>query len=143
MSSNASPSRIASLDGLRALSIALVLTSHLAGTQNFLLARGTLATYGDFGYLGVRVFFVISGFLITSLLLEEHRRSHTISLRGFYLRRSFRIFPAFIVYLLAVVLLQALGQLHLRDGDLFHAATYTTNYHYQRSWHLGFLKRCI
>jgi peptidoglycan/LPS O-acetylase OafA/YrhL len=136
-SSPSSPHRIPSLDGLRAFSLLLVLLSHLVGTDNFLLERGTLAEYGDFGYLGVRVFFVISGFLITSLLLDEHRRSETISLKGFYIRRAFRIFPAFYVYLLAVVVLEAAGQVHLRDGDVLHAATYTTNYHYARSWHLG------
>jgi peptidoglycan/LPS O-acetylase OafA/YrhL len=56
--------RIPSLDGLRAISIALVLLGHLGGTRNFPAALGFLRPYA---YLGVRVFFVISGYLITGL----------------------------------------------------------------------------
>lgn len=62
-----SSSRIPSLDGLRALSIGMVLFAHLLGTQNFPLTAVPL----PWGSLGVRIFFVISGFLITSLLLRE------------------------------------------------------------------------
>lgn len=134
---SSSARRIPSLDGLRAFSIALVLLSHLAGTDHFALRAGAFREYGDLGYLGVRVFFVISGFLITSLLLAEHRKTETISLREFYVRRVFRIFPAFYTYLIVIVALSATGQLTLMDGDVAHATTYTTNYHYHRSWHLG------
>lgn len=47
-----------------------------------------------YGALGVHVFFVLSGYLITKLLLQEQERSSTISLGNFYIRRAFRIFPA-------------------------------------------------
>ena len=83
--------RIASLDGLRALAIALVLASHLVSVET----AARLAMLGDVGNLGVRVFFVISGFLITSLLIEEHERTGQISVPMFYLWRTFRIFPAY------------------------------------------------
>src|SRR5271155_915063 len=80
-----------SLDGLRALSILMVLLGHLSGTRGFM--RLNLGI-GDYAHLGVVVFFVISGFLITTLLMHEYRHHGTISLKLFYARRSIRIFPA-------------------------------------------------
>jgi peptidoglycan/LPS O-acetylase OafA/YrhL len=70
--------RIPSLDGLRALSISLVVLAHLIGTRGF-PDVGALGRW-ELGNLGVRVFFVISGFLITTLLLEEIDRTGAISL---------------------------------------------------------------
>ena len=75
----------------------LVILSHLiAGVpesyQRFWVIQWMLAN----GRLGVAVFFVISGYLITLLLLNELDTTNTISLRRFYLRRSLRIFPALI-----------------------------------------------
>jgi len=91
--------RIPSLDGLRAISISLVVIGHLAYSGH---GPRVLAQYAN---LGVRIFFVISGYLITSLLLEEHARTGTISLRDFYIRRAYRIFPAALCFILAVVVL--------------------------------------
>ena len=71
--------RIPSLDGLRAISIALVILSHLVKWKHASL--GLMETYGA---LGVHIFFVLSGFLSTGLLLREHKRTETISLREFY-----------------------------------------------------------
>ena len=71
--------RIPSLDGLRAVSITMVLVSHLSGTRNaFALGFVNLNALGNFG---VRTFFVISGFLITTLLLEEVTSNGAISLK--------------------------------------------------------------
>ena len=89
------------------------------------------------GNFGVRVFFVISGFLITTLLLEESDRTHTISLGSFYMRRFFRIFPAFYFLLAIVFIFDTVGLIALRPGDLLAAATYTINYHHDRAWYLG------
>ncbi|HXI57627.1 MAG TPA: acyltransferase [Polyangia bacterium] len=83
------------LDGLRALSISAVLLYH-----DDLLIRG--------GYLGVDIFFVLSGFLITSLLFDEWRQRGRINLRNFYLRRALRLFPA-LAALLAVATAFALA----------------------------------
>jgi peptidoglycan/LPS O-acetylase OafA/YrhL len=127
--------RIPSLDGLRAFSIGIVLLSHLNGTRNFLSSDEVERWH--LGPLGVRVFFVISGFLITTLLLEEVDRKGTISLRHFYLRRFFRIFPAFYALCAVLYLLDLGGVLSLRPNDLTAAVTYTMNYHRDRSWYLG------
>jgi peptidoglycan/LPS O-acetylase OafA/YrhL len=76
-----------SLDGLRAIAIFLVLLTH----ANFQL--------GSNGILGVDIFFALSGFLITTLLLEEFHKRRDISLKAFYVRRTFRLFPALYVVL--------------------------------------------
>ena len=133
--------RIASLDGLRAISIALVMLGHLKGTTGFPHAIGDLAESRlvEVANLGVRVFFVISGFLITGLLLAEWRTTGGVSLPHFYLRRTFRIFPAYFAFLGVVALLAAAGAVHLLPGDWLHAVTYTMNYHEPRSWYVGHL----
>jgi peptidoglycan/LPS O-acetylase OafA/YrhL len=101
---------------------------HLAGTQHFLSAAA-LAPIGDLGNLGVRVFFVISGFLITHLLLREQASTGAISLRAFYARRFLRIFPAFYVFVAVVAVLASTGVISVDRSDLLHALTYTMNYH--------------
>jgi peptidoglycan/LPS O-acetylase OafA/YrhL len=79
-----------SLDGLRCVSIFLVLILHLPGFENILPG----------GFLGVEIFFVISGFLITSLVVEEFERTGHIDLRNFYLRRVLRLAPALVAVLI-------------------------------------------
>jgi peptidoglycan/LPS O-acetylase OafA/YrhL len=132
----ATDKRIPGLDGLRAISIVLVMIGHLAGTRHADWITRHLRI-GDTGELGVRVFFVISGFLITGLLLKEYRASGTISLQQFYIRRTLRIFPAFYAFLLVIACAYLAGAIALRPGDLLYAFTYTINYHYDRSWFVG------
>ena len=76
----------AGLDGLRCLSIVAVVAYHVAASHGGLIGRG---------YLGVTLFFSISGFLITTLLLRERDKVGHISLRGFFARRALRIFPLY------------------------------------------------
>jgi peptidoglycan/LPS O-acetylase OafA/YrhL len=120
--------KIPSLDGLRAIAIVLVLLSHLGGTRHF-LSSATMAWAGDVGNLGVRLFFVISGFLITQLLLRELRHNQRISLKNFYIRRVLRIFPAFYVFIVCATLLTGVGFATIDRSDFVHAVTYTMNYH--------------
>ena len=82
-------SGIPALDGLRAIAVALVLAGH----------GGIPGVTG--GFIGVDVFFVLSGFLITSLLLDELRRSGRIELTGFWIRRARRLLPALGLMVLA------------------------------------------
>jgi peptidoglycan/LPS O-acetylase OafA/YrhL len=86
-----------SLDGLRALSVGVVLLYH----AGFSWMHG--------GFFGVEVFFVVSGFLITSLLLDETDRNGAVSFRQFWLRRARRLFPALYAVLLAVAVWAALA----------------------------------
>jgi peptidoglycan/LPS O-acetylase OafA/YrhL len=92
---------------------------------------------GPLAHFGVRVFFVISGFLITTLLLGEEKRTQTISLKKFYFRRTMRIFPPFYVFIALMALAYAMGWITLNRHDILAAITYTTNYHHDRAWHLG------
>ncbi|MBT2568969.1 acyltransferase [Arthrobacter sp. ISL-85] len=78
------------IQGLRALAVVAVILDHFLG-------------WPSGGFVGVDVFFVISGFLITSLLLREHDRSGTISFVGFYLRRAKRIMPAALLVIVATL----------------------------------------
>jgi peptidoglycan/LPS O-acetylase OafA/YrhL len=129
--------RIPSLDGLRAISITMVVTAHIAGGPGLPVAEPLAHWLHLLGELGVRVFFVISGYLITSILLHELDKRQTIALGKFYFRRTLRLFPAFYAYVLTIVLLQAFHLLALRRYDLLHALTYTMNYHRDREWWLG------
>src|SRR5882724_4329997 len=85
------------LDGMRAIAIILVLLFHYPFATNTGQLRLFAAAPVHGGFLGVGVFFVLSGFLITTLLLEERARHGTISLRAFYVRRALRLLPAFFV----------------------------------------------
>jgi len=123
--------RIPSLDGLRALSITLVILGHLGGTKNYPHLLDKFENYANFG---VRVFFVISGYLITGLLIQERERSGGISLKKFYWRRLLRIFPAAYAYITAVTLI-ARG--YLTRFDIIAAYAYLGNFHMSRPWLTG------
>ncbi len=113
------------LDGLRGISVLAVLVFH------HYLIGGHEPGWMPGGFLGVEVFFVVSGYLITSLLLTERRETGRISLRRFWLRRARRLLPALFT-LLAVVVAAAL--LFLPDtigtlrSDAIAALTYTSNW---------------
>jgi peptidoglycan/LPS O-acetylase OafA/YrhL len=122
--------RIPSLDGLRAISILMVVLGHWTSL------RYHWEVGGAFANLGVRIFFVISGYLITTLLLQERARSSTIRLRDFYVRRAYRILPAAIVFMLPVFVIYW-GQ--LRWYHMAAAALYVTNFDPWHPWFLGHL----
>jgi peptidoglycan/LPS O-acetylase OafA/YrhL len=138
MTKQSSFSRVPGLDGLRAVSIVLVLFAHLLGTDHFFPEAPLNRWVGGTGLLGVRIFFVISGFLITRLLLKERETTGEISLKDFYIRRVLRIFPVFYLFILVVWILARHGLVSLHPGDIFYASTFTMNYHAtQTSWVLG------
>jgi peptidoglycan/LPS O-acetylase OafA/YrhL len=140
-SEDASAPRIPSLDGLRALSIAAVILGHASGTGRFpeWLNRIFRNELFDIANLGVRVFFVISGFLITGLLQAEHKKHGDISLGQFFFRRTFRIVPAYLFFVGVVFALSMFGVTAVTSRDLTHVLTYTTNYYAGRSWDIGHL----
>jgi peptidoglycan/LPS O-acetylase OafA/YrhL len=86
--------RFPALDGLRAIAALMVVMFHFGGTDWRWLS----------GHSGVHIFFVLSGFLITTLALREEERSRRISFADFYLRRLFRIVPVYLVVLLAMAI---------------------------------------
>ncbi len=113
------------LDGLRACAVGLVIAYH-AGVP----------VYGD---LGVTGFFVLSGFLITWLLIREFRDTGTISMRDFYIRRTLRIFPAYYAFLVFTVVADAILWVPRSTLLTVAAFTYTTNYYFAFHPHAGSL----
>jgi len=109
-----------SLDGLRAMSVLLVMFNHVHGAVPSWI----------YGPLGVDVFFVLSGFLITTLMLREKERKGNVSLRGFYTRRFFRIIP---VYLFTVLL-------YFVAVHVTHDPVKTAQFNAALPWLLSFLQ---
>jgi len=85
------------LDGVRGISILAVMWVH-----------GGLFWFGRGGFLGVDIFFVLSGFLITTLLIQEWEQNDSISFRGFYIRRGLRLLPPLFVLVAACLLVAAI-----------------------------------
>ena len=88
------------LDGVRGLAIIMVVAGHCLGLYEGWAQRGVL---------GVDLFFVLSGFLITSILVEEWQRDRSVNLREFYVRRGRRLFPALVVLVGVFALLTLLA----------------------------------
>jgi peptidoglycan/LPS O-acetylase OafA/YrhL len=110
--------RVAALDGLRGLAVAVVVLFHAGHLRG--------------GYLGVDVFFVLSGYLITSLLLAEAAATGTVGLGGFWSRRARRLFPALAAVLLAVAAYAAVlaqrDELAQLRGDALATIAYVANW---------------
>ncbi len=121
----ASFARVPSLDGLRAVSIVLVMLSHYVDSRLFP------------GGLGVLIFFVVSGYLITRLLFAEAASSGRIGLRNFYLRRFFRLYPVVTAYVLVVVLYFAMGGRRLDWYEPASVLFYFSNYLYAWQWQVA------
>lgn len=128
--------RIQSLDGIRAIAISIVIAAHASGTLPFAHRKDIYRFTGDLGPLGVSLFFVLSGFLITNVLFRDAAEQKRVDLRRFYIRRAFRIFPAYVAFLTAMGVLQIVGVLEIPGSDWLGALTYTINYHLPRNWYL-------
>jgi peptidoglycan/LPS O-acetylase OafA/YrhL len=130
------------LDGLRALAIALVMGYHAFGSQGM---PGWLKVFErsysicDLGALGVHIFFIISGFIITHLLLREEKVQGSPSLKDFWIRRAFRILPALCVFLTGVWCLSSMETgIHTKPVEYVMALTFTQRFiSDQSSWWLG------
>ncbi|MGE3309241.1 MAG: acyltransferase family protein [Limisphaerales bacterium] len=102
--------RLPGLDGVRAFAVAWVILLHAGYSVTY---PGWFAGFASRGVHGVTVFFVLSGFLITWLLLEEEQRLGAFSLRDFYVRRAFRILPPVFLFLLGLAVASALVPLEI------------------------------
>jgi peptidoglycan/LPS O-acetylase OafA/YrhL len=116
---------IPALDGLRAVSIALVTIGHTVTWLRPGPVIGEIAF--SLGEIGVSVFFVVSGYLITMLLLREEAKTTRIDLRAFYIRRVLRIFPAAYAFQIVVVALAIAGLITGPPHDYIAAALYVRN----------------
>lgn len=131
------------LDGWRAIAILGVMVAH--GTASLLGVDGAFANerlyaLSRYGAMGVDVFFGISGFLICSRLIEEHRARGRINLTGFYIRRFFRILPPYFALLAALALLS--GVFAVSSGELLSSVFFLRNYYApaaESGWYTGHL----
>lgn len=121
---------IPTLDGWRALAVIGVILYH--GRSGFFTGDSRLSSVlnkvSSHGELGVDVFFAISGFLICGLLLQEYAKNGGISLRGFYLRRCFRILPPYYLVLAAICALWLIGTIPAKYHDLPSCLLFYRNY---------------
>lgn len=119
LASSSEPRRyIAELDGLRAVAVLLVILFHADREGPF---QG--------GFIGVDIFFVLSAFLITSILVGEHDKTGTLRLGQFYFRRAIRLMPALLFFLATYVALAPIffpGYPHFRDALI--AGLYVSNF---------------
>jgi peptidoglycan/LPS O-acetylase OafA/YrhL len=113
---------IPTLDGLRAIAIAMVVSSHAHLTDAAWYR--TLAN----GYVGVLIFFALSGYLITTNLLVEYDATGRISIGGFYIRRAFRILPAAGLYLAVLAALAGAGVIVCEWSSIRAALFFYANY---------------
>lgn len=90
------------------------------------------------GQIGVNIFFVLSGFLITLLLIKEEQTFGTVSLKNFFIRRALRIFPVYFVLLLVYFILQQLNVLEIPKLSWISSLTYT-RYFFEGEWETGHL----
>lgn len=120
---------IPSLDGLRAIAVLVVIWGHGAATlEQTPLVEGLRAVLPT-GYFGVQVFFVLSGFLITMLLVREREKTGRISLGSFYKRRAYRILPALYVFLLVLLVLALTGVITgIGPRDFISSALFLRDY---------------
>jgi peptidoglycan/LPS O-acetylase OafA/YrhL len=125
--------RIPGLDGLRAVAVGFVLLAHASQTHGFPGPHCRVAA------IGVDVFFVLSGFLITTLLVRERDRTGRVSLTGFYGRRAIRILPAFVAFLSALGIMASAGWVAVAPADWLAAGTFTMNFRPHPSWAVAHL----
>ena len=131
MSKNASMGQghLPSIDGWRAICLMMVMGSHCGGFKEFKqLTEGYNIPFFFNGHLGVRMFFVISGFLITHLLIRERQKTGKISLRNFYIRRALRILPVYFSYLSVIALLQVFSVIHQEAITWFSSLVFIVNF---------------
>jgi peptidoglycan/LPS O-acetylase OafA/YrhL len=131
------PRRLPSLDGWRAVSIILVLGAHCWRSVGYPSSLNPIFQFFD-GDFGVRCFFVISGFLITWLLVQEQERDGSVSLKRFYIRRALRILPVYFAFMVALWLLHLFTTFNQTPRTWLANLTFTTNF-FDATWQSGHL----
>jgi len=134
-----SPGRIPSLDGIRAVAISINIFGHVVGRYNWppkdcffykFLGRPSCSFWGGDG---VGIFFVLSGFLITTLLFQEYEKTKTIRLGDFYIRRCFRILPPLYVFLLFALIYCLVKPVPFGIHDFLSPALFYRDYYFHHN----------
>lgn len=119
--------RILGLDGIRAYAVLMVVVTHMhlfielnnSGSPYYSLVRGII---------GVQIFFVLSGLLITNLLILEHKNNGRISIKNFIIRRGLRIFPVFYLFIFVLFITGLFIETNTSLKQLFFASIYWFNH---------------
>ncbi|KDB09705.1 acyltransferase 3 [Burkholderia sp. lig30] len=142
--------RLPELTGLRCIAVSMVVLGHAEGTVpgGYVGWLAPLKLFSN-GTQGVLIFFVLSGFLITTLLKYEYRATGRINFLKFYMRRSLRIWPAFYIFIISIALLARAGKIDVDPRQLLFASLHVWNYsallglgptsaaHPDGAWYLG------
>ncbi|TDG35309.1 acyltransferase [Pedobacter changchengzhani] len=124
-----------SLDGWRAIAITLVVLGHAGSSSSPDSGYYIIAKIFFSGLLGVKIFFVLSGFLITSLLIKEKIKYGSINVKNFFIKRGLRILPVLYLYLLIVFILNNKFDFGLNSIGFLGPALYVTNFgFFPSSW---------
>jgi peptidoglycan/LPS O-acetylase OafA/YrhL len=118
---------IVTLDGWRGVAILIVIISHCAMGSSL-----QYQPWARFGFLGVDIFFVLSGYLITTGLLQEKAKIGSISLRNFYTRRVFRILPLVLMYLGTLCAISVFSDVNFSTHDLIGSLFFFRNFQVAR-----------
>lgn len=136
------PKRLQAIDILRALALILVLGRHMipcpAETSGFVHQLSILWIRG--GWIGVDLFFVLSGFLVSGLLFKEYRTFGDIARKNFLIRRGFKIYPPFWIMLIITNLIIVLFDNPIRWNELISEALFIQNYRagiWNHTWSLA------
>lgn len=120
---------IKGFDGLRAISILMVLCTHLGLYDSWELTGWQFGLSNSIsGAAGVNVFFTISGFLITTLLLNEKKRTGTIGYKNFIIRRFLRLLPTLLLFYAVILFLIITGSLDIKISALLISFCYAYNF---------------
>jgi len=121
-------SRVTEIDGWRAISVGLVICSHLLLRSSIAIDFERFIFLDAWGHLGVQIFFVISGFVICRGLLAEQDKYGRASMAAFYIRRLFRIVPPLAMYLAVILPLSYFALVQLDYGPFWRILTFTCNF---------------
>ena len=128
---NPEGSRDKTIDGFRAVAALGVVFAHAIsyrfGAFSIVGWDYVKALADPFAQTSVQIFFVISGYIITSLLLREEHKSGRVSIPAFYIRRACRIFPPLIGLLVGILILMLSSKIALDDSSLLYSASFTCN----------------
>ena len=127
---------IPGLNGLRVICCILVIFCHLQFTGFIGGNRNFIPLWGQ---APLSIFFVISGFLITKLLLVDEQKNQRASLKNFYARRFLRIFPAYYTLLAGYFILQLFSFIHLQPLSWLAAITFTKQFNWKSEWETAHL----
>ncbi|MDR3735306.1 MAG: acyltransferase [Acidobacteriaceae bacterium] len=128
--------RFPALDGIRGLAVTLVFCDHYGGGSHGGMVLQAINVFREHLWIGVDIFFVLSGFLITGILYDTRQDSHYF--KRFFTRRALRIFPVF--YLVALVILLLAPILHSELKPIHLAAPGLHGKH-RRQLHVGRVQR--